>query len=91
MPFSVGDPVRTRLMNPDGHTRLPVYLRGRRGRIQAVCGAFPFSDARARGVKDARQTIYSVLFRASDVWGADAPRDETIVADLFESYLEADR
>ena len=91
MTYSVGDGVRTRLMNPDGHTRLPVYLRGRRGRIETVHAAFPFSDARARGDATARETIYSVLFEARDVWGDDAPRGETVVADLFESYLEQDR
>ena len=34
--FQVGDRVRTRLMNPAGHTRLPVYLRGRVGKAAKI-------------------------------------------------------
>ena len=87
MAFEVGDAVRTRLMDPPGHTRLPMYLRGRRGVVQAVHARFPFSDAGAAGDRTARQRIYSVAFRAEDLWGDDAPPNVTILADLFESYL----
>jgi hypothetical protein len=88
MTFSVGDAVRTRLNNPDGHTRIPVYLRGRPGRIEAVPGSFLFSDAEAKGIHGVRETLYTVAFRATDLWGTDADPTETLAADLFESYLE---
>lgn len=88
MAFELGDRVRTRLNNPEGHTRLPAYLRGRIGYIERVVGAFPFSDERASGRADApAQTLYTVRFAGSDVWGRDA-QDAVISADLFESYLE---
>jgi nitrile hydratase len=87
--FSVGDRVRTRLMNPPGHTRLPRYLVGRRGRIELVLGTLPFSDRRAAGVRSAKDTAYTVRFGAADVFGPDADGRESICADLFESYLEA--
>ena len=88
MPFEVGQAVRTRVMNPDGHTRMPVYLRGRSGRIEGVAGVFHLSDARARGIRDVREPLYTVLFSARDVWGADADPAQTLTADLYESYLE---
>ena len=88
MPFEVGQAVRTRLMNPDGHTRIPVYLRGRSGRIEDVAGTFDLSDARAKGIRDVRERLYTVLFAARDVWGADADPTQTLAADLYESYLE---
>ena len=75
-------------MNPPGHTRLPVYLRGRPGRIEHVLGVLPFSDGRAAGVDAAVQTAYTVRFAAVDVWGSDADPRGSICADLFESYLE---
>jgi nitrile hydratase len=40
--FRLGDRVRTRVMSPPGHTRLPLYLRGRSGRIEHVRGTLPF-------------------------------------------------
>ncbi len=87
--FAIGDSVRTRVMNPPGHTRLPVYLRGRPGRIEAVLGVLPYADARAAGTRDARQIAYTVRFDARDVWGSDAEHGSSICADLYESYLES--
>lgn len=88
MSFNLGDRVRTRLHSSQGHTRLPAYLRGRIGRIERVVGAFPFADERASGRADApKQTLYTVCFGGSDVWGDDA-QAAAIFADLFESYLE---
>jgi hypothetical protein len=87
--FQVGDRVRTRLMNPAGHTRLPVYLRGRVGRIEYLLGTLPFSDQRAAGVRSAKEAAYTVRFSTRDVWGADGDAHGSVCADLFESYLEA--
>jgi len=86
--FAVGDHVRTRVMNPPGHTRLPAYLRGRPGRIHHVLGTLPFPDARAAGAAAATQTAYTVRFATSDVWGDDGDARGSICADLFETYLE---
>lgn len=87
--FEVGDLVRARLGNPAGHTRLPAYLRGRRGTIVSVAGIFPFADERACGIRDAvMQHVYTVRFAAADVWGADAQGSFTNAADLWETYLE---
>ena len=86
--FQVGDCVRTRLMNPAGHTRLPVYLRGRTGRVERLLGTFPFSDRRAAGDASAAEPAYTVRFATGDVWGADGDGRGSICADLFESYLE---
>lgn len=87
--FRPGERVRTRLMNPAGHTRLPQYLRGRPGTIECVLGKMPFADRRAAGETDATETAYTVRFEAADVWGVDAEPRSAVCADLFESYLEA--
>lgn len=86
--FSLGDRVRTRPHSFEGHTRLPAYLRGRIGRIERVVGEFPFADERAMGRADVpSQTLYTVCFAGSDVWG-DGAQAAAIFADLFEAYLE---
>lgn len=87
MSFNPGDRVRTRLNDPEGHTRPPRYLRGRVGSVERIVGTFPFADERALGHNVAPQTLYTVCFCGSEVWG-DGAQAATISADLFESYLE---
>ena len=87
--FEAGQRVRTRVMNPDGHTRIPVYLRGRPGRIERCAGVFLFSDAVVAG-RHEEQALYTVTFAARDLWGADADGSQSLAADLYESYLEND-
>ena len=90
MRFKPGDAVRARVENPAGHTRLPAYLRGRCGRVERIAGEFAFPGELAAGIRNPRtDTLYSVSFAASEVWGADAPASTRIYADLYESYLEA--
>ena len=85
--FKTGDMVRTRHLNPAHHTRLPRYLRGHVGEIIAWHGAHVFPDSNSRGLGEDPRHLYTVRFRASEVWGNDA-RD-MIHADLWEPYLEA--
>jgi nitrile hydratase subunit beta len=83
MMFDIGQRVRTRAQNAQGHTRLPKYLECREGRIVARLGEYPFADERARDPSVARsETLYTVEFEQN----AHAVR-----ADLFESYLEASK
>ncbi len=86
--FKVGDAVRARVMNPLGHTRLPRYVRGRRGRIAALRGVHVFADASAAGRGEDPHWLYSVSFDAAEVWGPEGRSGDTIVIDLWEPYLE---
>ena len=83
-----GDVVRARLHSAPGHTRLPLYVRGRVGTVHALRGHLPFADELARTGSAPRQALYSVRFLATDLWGADAGSHQ-VYLDLFESYLEA--
>jgi nitrile hydratase len=85
--FKRGDIVRTRNIHPEGHTRLPRYLRGHGGEIVRVHGAHVFPDASAHGRGDDPRWLYTVRFKASDVWGSETA--DTIMADLWEPYLDA--
>ena len=86
--FELGDRVRARVMNPSGHTRLPRYLRGRSGQIERVHGAHVFPDANAHGRGEDPQWLYTVVFDAREVWGAQASDGDMVSADLWEPYLE---
>ncbi len=87
--FSVGDEVMARNEHPAGHTRAPRYVRGHRGTVHIDHGIFDFPDTKALGLDPKLQHCYSVMFRASELWGTRAnPRDRVYV-DLWEDYLKA--
>ena len=86
--FRVGDRVRTKKMHPRDHTRLPRYLRGHAGEITAVHGTHVFPDSSAHGKGDDPQWLYTVRFTAPEIWGDSVCANDTISADLWESYLE---
>jgi len=84
--FRLGEPVRARNIHVEGHTRLPRYVRGRRGEIVRVHGTFVFPDSNAHGRGEDPQWLYTVAFTAAELWGET---DNAIVnLDLWEPYLE---
>ncbi|MEX3858229.1 nitrile hydratase subunit beta [Paraburkholderia sp. BR10923] len=85
--FAVGDEVHTRLLNPQTHTRLPRYCRGKRGRVVAVHGAHVFPDSNAVGRGDDPQWLYTVSFDAVELWGRDTTA-ASVCADCWEPYLD---
>jgi nitrile hydratase subunit beta len=89
--FRAGDRVVGRNIHPTGHTRLPRYVRGKRGTIERDWGEYVFADSNAHHGGERRQHVYSVRFDARELWGKDAPRTDTLRIDLWEDYLEADR
>jgi len=89
--FRRGDRVIARNINPAGHTRLPRYIRGKRGVILRDWGTYALPDSNAHGGGERPQHVYSVAFKAREVWGANAPSRDTIHIDLWEDYLEATR
>jgi nitrile hydratase len=86
--FRVGQRVRSRNMNPIGHTRLPRYARGRFGMITRDYGVFPFPDAIAHYLPDRPQHVYSVRFDARELWGEQAKPQDKVYLDLWDEYLE---
>jgi nitrile hydratase len=86
--FAIGDQVRARNINPDGHTRLPRYARGHRGVIVAVHGVHVFPDSHAHGHGEDPQPLYTVRFTARELWGEAAHPRDSVSLDLWEPYLE---
>ena len=91
--FAPGDAVRTlrpagnRLVE-GGHTRLPAYAAGARGRVLRLHGAHVLPDSSAHGLGDAAEPLYAVVFPAAELWvHPEHPGDE-VVLDLWQSYLE---
>jgi nitrile hydratase subunit beta len=91
--FAPGDCVVTRkhpenTLIPGGHTRLPAYAAGARGRVVRLHGSHVLPDSNAHGLGEAPEPLYAVAFPASELWAhPEHPRDE-VVLDLWQSYLE---
>ncbi len=86
--FSVSQHVRALNVHPSGHTRLPRYVRGRRGQIEKVHGVFVFPDANASGLGETPQWLYSVRFSGAELWGDDGDRNANVSVDAWESLLD---
>jgi nitrile hydratase len=87
--FAVGEEVVVRTMHPVGHTRVPRYVRGKRGVIVHVAPPFSFPDAAAHGLPQRSEPTYHVRFGARELWADAAENNATVVVDLWESYLGA--
>ena len=85
--FAVGDRVvPRRVYDPDNHHRIPRYVRGVPGMIEAVCGNDRLAGYRGY---DIIEPVYTVRFESVDVWGerADEP-PFAIHVDMWQSYLD---
>ena len=87
--FAAGARVKARNINPIGATRLPRYVRGKRGTVDRDHGVFIFPDANAAGRGPKPQHLYSVRFAARELWGETAAPRDSVCLDLWEDYLEA--
>jgi len=86
--FKPGDRVRTRIIHPATHTRLPRYARGRTGIIEALRGCHVFPDTVAIGKGENPQWLYTVLFEGRELWGEDTDPTLKVSIEAFEPYLE---
>jgi len=86
--FKPGDRVRTKNINPATHTRLPRYARGHEGLIEAVRGCHVFPDSVTTGRGEDPQWLYTVVFDARQLWGANADPTLKVSIEAFEPYLE---
>jgi nitrile hydratase len=86
--FKVGQRVRTRNINPVGHTRLPRYARDKAGEITRDHGVHVFPDTNAHAQGEKRQHLYSVRFTARELWGDGVSRRDSVYLDLWDDYLE---
>src|SRR2546423_1203637 len=87
--FKLGQRVRTRRTPAEHHTRLPGYVRGKRGVVERVLGAHVFADSHAQGAGEDPHWLYTVVFDAAELWGSEAKPGHSVSFDAWEPYLEA--
>jgi nitrile hydratase subunit beta len=88
--YSPGDRVRVRNAHAAGHTRVPRYVRGRRGVIDRFLSAQVLPDDLVMGNGAHRWPVYAVRFEARELWGEQASPRDTVLMDLWENYLLPD-
>lgn len=86
--FAPGDAVLARNIHPTTHTRLPRYVRGKRGHVVRVDGVFVYPDTSAYGAGENPTWLYTVAFAAQELWGESGDPGGTVTVAAFEPYLE---
>ena len=90
--FQVGQKVRARNMHPQGHTRLPRYVRGHVGTIMSVHGGHVFPDGHTLHATPPFNVpvewLYTVVFDGPTLWGEGSDPTVEVTVDAWESYLE---
>ena len=91
--FNLGETVSVRSSNSNtrvekGHTRLPDYVKGKIGKVIAHHGSHVLPDANAHFLGESPEALYSVEFKSQDLWDKCEHAEDTVVVDLWESYLE---
>ena len=87
--FALGASVRARNEHPQGHTRMPRYVRGHVGTIVTQHGPNVFQDELPADNEIGPQHLYTVAFPARELWGSRGHANDTIHAELWDYHLEA--
>jgi nitrile hydratase len=92
--FTADQKVRVRDIETEGHTHLPLYLRGKIGVVLEDRGVFVFPEATGHGHShhgdvDTLQHVYGMRFAARDIWGEDASGGHSLNVNLWDYQLEA--
>ena len=92
--YQAGDRVRVRGEFSEAgprrvHIRTPHYLRGHTGVVARFLGTFGDPEKLAFGKPGyPHRALYQVRFAPHDVWSGRPCKRDTIVADIFEYWLE---
>ena len=68
--------------------RLPIYARGKKGKVILHHKGHVLPDASAHDLGDSPEHLYTVEFSSTELWGdKDGNQKDSICIDLWESYL----
>jgi hypothetical protein len=89
--FRPGDRIRISTRSPIGHYRVPLYLRGKAGTIEAVIEPAAVDNEEEGYGRNAgtKRHYYRVAFPMTEIWPdyAGSPRDALRI-EVFETWLE---
>ena len=85
-----GDEIRVLPVSVNTHHRTPTYIKGKSGRVQALCGTFPDPESRAYGGSGRpERALYRVEFEMTELWGEKygGTAGDTLLIDVYEQWL----
>lgn len=89
--FEIGDRVRVMTREPVGHYRVPTYLRGRTGVVDAVIEPSAVDNEEEAYGRNAgsRRHYYRIAVPMISIWShyEGSPRDDLRI-EVFETWLE---
>ena len=89
--YEPGDTVRTKIIRirwpGREHTRLPAYAQDKVGVVEILHPPQPLGDDILAGRESTPEFVYSVRFRAGDLW-SNRCSSESVNVDVWESYME---
>ncbi len=89
--FQSGDPVRILSRSPVGHYRVPIYLRGRSGSVEAVIEPAAVNNEEEAYGRNAgsKRHYYRIAVPMTEIWSdyVGSPRDGLRI-EIFEAWLE---
>ena len=86
--FKPGDRVRGRNIHPGAHTRMPRYTRGKTGVVERGRGVFNLPDVEETSAEPKPQHVYLIRFTARELWGDEAPANDSLYIDMWEDYVD---
>lgn len=88
--FKKGDTVYVADPEAAEHSRLPGFLRNKKGIVKEVYpGAFEYFVSTGPDGLEGPQHVYCVAFEAADIWGKAKSEPNTVIyADLFDAYIK---
>lgn len=89
--FKVGDEVKIAMRFPIGHYRVPTYIRGKRGRVEALIEPRAVNNEEEGFGLNAglKRQYYRLAFPLTELWpGYVASPHDKLLIEVFETWLE---
>lgn len=89
--FSIGERVRIGTRSPIGHYRVPTYLRGKSGVVEAIVTPIAVDNEEEGFGRDAgmKRHYYRLAVSMAEIWDSyDLALRDTLHIEVFETWLE---
>jgi len=89
--FAAGDSVRVSVRYPVGHYRVPRYIRGKRGRVEAVITPRAVNNEEEGFGRNAgcKRYYYRIAIPLTELWqGYTGSASDSLRIEVFETWLE---
>lgn len=89
--FSIGDPVAIATRSPIGHYRMPTYLRGKRGTVEAIMPETAVDNEEEGFGRNAgsKGHYYRVAIPMTEIWpDYVGSANDGLRIEIFENWLE---